>query len=118
METRRTRIREIMGSGPGPDQSGSDFSDVLYLPSECSLEFISKFPEHFWLFSKRGFLCAELLTRHGSPYLRIQSESELYRQTFTDCSGMLAECYDIRNPWSPMTYYIVMCCSYVSHVAW
>ena len=36
------------------------------------------------------------------------SHTEWTRQTFRGCSGKLAECFNIRNPWSPMTHYWVI----------
>ena len=42
---------------------------------------------------------------------RMKRTKHIYsRQIFTGCSGVLAESFDIRNLWSPVSYYIVICC--------
>ncbi|KAJ4439104.1 hypothetical protein ANN_15061 [Periplaneta americana] len=45
---------------------------------------------------------------HRPETYRMQGEPELYRQTFTGCSGMLAECFDIRNLWKKLSAIVVV----------
>ena len=50
------------------------------------------------------------MTHLISNNYNIQNGTKLSWQTLTGCWRMLAECFDTRNPWSPVIYYRVMCC--------
>lgn len=41
-------------------------------------------------------------------FKKIQGGNELYQQTIRGCSGMFAECFDVRNPWSLMAHYRII----------